>query len=210
MPRWNNAAGVVVARDVDFFWDIGSTNSYFALHLVRPIVARHGARLISHPFNLGYVFRAQAYVLMDEPPAKLSHRFVDLRRWAERYRLPFRMPDAFPIKTSRVLRGALAMRRIGKEWPYIDAVFQAYWEQNDASIADYAGLHPIVRRMGVDPAEFEALSESEPVRKKLIAETQGGMARGVFGAPTFFVGDEMFWGKDRMEFLEAALATPSP
>lgn len=200
---------MVVARDVDFFWDIGSTNSYFALHLVRPIVERHGARLVSHPFNLGYVFRAQAYVLMDEPPAKLSHRFVDLRRWAERYRLPFRMPDVFPIKTSRVLRGALAMRRIGKEWPYIDAVFRAYWEHNDASIADYAGLHPIVRRIGVEPDEFEAVSESEPVRRELIAETQGGMARGVFGAPTFFVGDEMFWGKDRMEFLEAALATPS-
>src|SRR5208283_2906702 len=69
---------------------------------------------------------------------------TDLMRWARRYNLPFSMPKVFPIKTSRSLRGSLAMRRMGKEWPYIEALFAAYWERNDHSIADYAGLKPLV------------------------------------------------------------------
>ncbi|HJY79880.1 MAG TPA: 2-hydroxychromene-2-carboxylate isomerase [Candidatus Binatia bacterium] len=191
---------------IDFYWDIGSTNTYFALHLIQPIAARYGARIVPHPFNLGHVFRQHGYVLMQEPRAKLHHRRVDLHRWAVRHQLPFRMPDEFPIKTSRALRGALAMRRFDQEWPYMEAIFSAYWEHNDASISDYAGLRPIAARLGVDADAFERLSEDAAIRAELIAETDAGLARGAFGAPTFFVGEEMFWGKDRMEFLEVELA----
>jgi len=126
-------------------------------------------------------------------------------RWARRYNLPFSMPKVFPIKTSRSLRGSLAMRRMGKEWPYIEALFAAYWERNDHSIADYAGLRPLVATLGVDPDTFEKLAESDEVRAELIEETDRGLALGVFGTPTFFVGDEMFWGKDRLDFLEEEL-----
>lgn len=195
----------MTGRIVDFYWDIGSTNAYFALKLIDPILARTGAAMRLHPFNLGYVFRAQNYVLMDEPPAKIANRKRDLMRWAERCGLPFRMPEEFPIKTSRALRGALAMRRLGDERAYIDALFAAYWERGDASIQDYAGLAPIVRTLGVDPAAFEALSESDDVRAELAASTNEGLARGAFGVPSLFVGDELFWGKDRMEFVEAEL-----
>jgi 2-hydroxychromene-2-carboxylate isomerase len=190
---------------IDFHWDLGSTNTYFALHLLKPIAARHGAEIVPRPFNLGYVFRANGYVLAEEPRAKLRHRGVDLRRWAKRHGLPFRMPDVFPIKTSRALRGALAMRELGQEWPFIEAIFRAYWELNDASVADYAGLRRVAAALGVDPDAFEILAESGPIRAKLEAETNAALERGVFGAPTMFVGDEMFWGKDRMDFLEAEL-----
>ncbi|MDP6705307.1 MAG: 2-hydroxychromene-2-carboxylate isomerase [Alphaproteobacteria bacterium] len=191
---------------IDFYWDIGSTNTYFALHLIRPIAARHGARLVLHPFNLGYVFRHHNYALTQEPRAKIRNRIRDLERWTERYRLPFRMPDTFPIKTSRALRGAIAMRKWEKETAYIDEIFRRYWEQNDAAIADYAGLREVVAALGVDAAAFEAEAESEPVRQALIDSTQAGLARGVFGAPSFIVKGELYWGKDRMDFIEDALA----
>lgn len=194
-----------MGRMVELYWEIGSTNSYFALKLLEPVLARTGATLKLHPFNLGYVFRTHNYVLMDEPPMKIANRKRDLARWAERYDLPFRMPDVFPIKTSRALRGALAMRRLGRERAYIDAIFAAYWERNDASIQDYSGLAPIVAGLGVEPAEFEALSESPEIREELIESTNEGLKRGVFGVPSIFVGDELFWGKDRMEFVEAEL-----
>lgn len=194
-----------MGRTVEMYWDIGSTNTYFALKLLEPILARAEATLTLHPFNLGYVFRAHDYVLMDEPPMKIANRKRDLARWAERYDLPFRMPDVFPIKTSRALRCALAMRRLGRERAYIDAIFAAYWERNDASIQDYAGLAPIVAALGVDPAEFEALSESPQIREELVESTNGGLKRGVFGVPSILVGEELFWGKDRMEFVEAEL-----
>ncbi len=152
------------------------------------------------------MFRHHNYVLMDEPKAKIANRIVDLQRWAKRYKLPFKMPTRFPIKTSPALRGALAMRRFGKELAFMEAIFAAYWERDDASVAELAGLRPVAEALGVDGDRFLALSESEEIRQELIAETDGGLARGVFGAPTFVVGEEIFWGKDRMDFIDEALA----
>jgi 2-hydroxychromene-2-carboxylate isomerase len=195
-----------MAKTIEFYWDLGSTNSYFALHLIKPVAARHGARLVPRPFNLGYVFRHHNYVLMDEPKAKIANRIVDLHRWAKRHQLPFRMPTKFPIKTSPALRGALAMRRFGKEEAFIEAIFAAYWERDDASVAELSGLRPVAEALGVEADRFAALCESDEIREELIAETDGGLARGVFGAPSFVVGQEIFWGKDRMDFIDEALA----
>ena len=192
-------------KTIEMYWEIGSTNAYFALHLIKPILRKTGAKIVFHPFNLGYVFRTHNYVLMDEPAIKIANRKRDLERWATRYDLPFRIPTEFPIKTSRALRGSLAMRQFGLEVEYIYALFHEYWEQDNASIQDYAGLRPVVAALGVDPDEFETLSESDEVRQELADSTNRGLERGVFGVPSFFVGDELFWGKDRMEFIEDEL-----
>lgn len=197
-------------KKIEFFWDLGSTNSYFALHLIKPVAQKHGAELVPHPFNLGYVFRKQSYVLMEEPKVKLRARKTDLMRWAKRYNLPFNMPTKFPMKTSPALRGALVMRRFGKEWDFMEQIFAAYWERNDASVGGVSGLIPIAEQFGVGSKEFEKLLESDEIRDQLILETDRALDRGVFGAPTFFVGDEMFWGKDRMEFIDEELTNPSP
>jgi 2-hydroxychromene-2-carboxylate isomerase len=197
-----------MAKTIAFYWDLGSTNSYFALHLIKPVAAKHGAAIEPHPFNLGYVFRKHNYVLMDEPKAKITNRITDLNRWARRHKLPFRMPGKFPIKTSPALRGALAARRFGKEWDYLEAIFAAYWERDDASVAELEGLRPVAKTLGLDPDRFLALTDGEEVRQELIAETDAGLARGVFGAPTLVVGDEIFWGKDRMDFIDEELARP--
>ena len=191
---------------IDFYWDIGSTNTYFALHLLRPIAAKHDATIVMHPFNLGFVFRHHNYVLQDEPAAKLSNRGRDLRRWAQKYALPFRVPDRFPIKTSRPLRGALAARELGVETAYVDAIFRRYWEQNDASITDVDGMQAVAREIGLDPDEFVAVCDGLAIRQALIDATRAALDRGVFGAPSFYISDELFWGKDRMEFIDDELS----
>ena len=191
---------------LELFYDVGSTNSYFALHLLRRLADKHNASIVYQPFNLGYVFRSQNYVLMDESKAKLSNRKRDLQRWAERYELPFRMPRTFPIKTSTALRGALAARHYDKEEAYLFAVFARYWEQNDASIATLEGVADVGASIGIDADEFATRINSEPVREQLIDLTQSALDRGVFGAPSILLGDELYWGKDRMEFIEAQLA----
>lgn len=190
---------------IDFYWDIGSTNTYFALHLIRPIAEKHGATIVMRPFNLGFVFRHHNNVLQDEPAAKLKNRGRDLARWAEKYGLPFRVPDRFPIKTSRPLRGALAARELGAETPYLDALFSRYWERNDASITEVEGMRAVAADVGLDPDAFVALCDGAGMRQALIEETQAALARGVFGAPSFYIGDELFWGKDRMEFIDDEL-----
>lgn len=191
---------------IDFYWDVGSTNSYFALKLIKPIAQRYNATIAWHPFNLGHVFQSNNYVLMDEPRAKMRNRLADLMRWAKRYDLPFRVPDNFPIKTSRALKGAIAMRQWGKEEAFMDAIFAAYWEQNIGTIGEYGTLREIAERLGTDPDQFESACESPRVRQALIDSTNNGIERGVFGAPTMVIEDEIYWGKDRMDFIEEHLA----
>ncbi len=192
-------------QQVEMYWDVGSTNTYFALKLIKPILERNNAKLQLRPFNLGYVFRTYNYELMKEPKAKLRNRKRDLMRWAEKYNLPFSMPKEFPIKSSRVLRGSLVMRRHGKELAFVEMVMDRYWEQGDASIAEYEGLRPTVETLGVDFSEFEKLAASDEIGEELAASTNTGIERGVFGVPMIIVGDELFWGKDRMEFVEDEL-----
>ncbi len=195
-----------MTKIIDFYWDLGSTNTYFALQLIQPLAARYDAQINWHAFNLGYVFQSNRYVLMDEPKAKLRNRRDDLMRWAKRYDLPFRMPDQFPIKTSRALKGAIAMRQWGLEQAFIAAIFAAYWEQNIGTIGEYSVLRGIAESLGVDPTAFEIACESQVVREALIESTNSALARGVFGAPSIMIDDTLYWGKDRMEFVEAQLA----
>jgi 2-hydroxychromene-2-carboxylate isomerase len=117
------------------------------------------------------------------------------------------LPDRFPIKTSRALRGAIVMRGLGLEAEYVRAIFRRYWEENDASIADAEGLEAVARELGVDAPAFLVACDSEPVRQALIDSTKRGLERGVFGAPSFIVDGELYWGKDRMDFIEDRLSS---
>ena len=195
----------MIKKNVEIFWDIGSTNAYFALKLINPILKRTKSDLTLHPYNLGFAFRSRNYVLMEEPAIKIENRKIDLARWAKKYNLKFKFPSDFPIKTSRTLRGALAMREFNLEIQFIEKIFSEYWENNNSTIQNYEGMAPIVKKLGVNPEEFEQLSESDKIRKSLIDSTNNGIKRGVFGVPSIFVGNEMFWGKDRMEFVEDEL-----
>ncbi|MEL7540223.1 MAG: 2-hydroxychromene-2-carboxylate isomerase [Pseudomonadota bacterium] len=194
-----------MSKTIDLYWDLGSTNTYFAIKLLEPLADRYDAKINWHAFNVGFVFQSNNYVLMDEPKAKLINRRDDLYRWAKKYDLPFKVPEAFPIKTSRALRGAIAMRYWNIEAEFIQEIMAAYWERGDGSIGSYQTLRGIASSLGVDPDAFETLAESEDVREALISSTNAALDRGVFGVPSIIVDDELFWGKDRMEFVEDEL-----
>ena len=116
----------MIKKNVEMFWDIGSTNAYFALKLINTILKRTKSDLTLHPYNLGFAFRSRNYVLMEEPAIKIVNRKIDLARWAKKYNLNFKFPSDFPIKTSRTLRGALAMREFNLEIPFIEKIFSEY------------------------------------------------------------------------------------
>ena len=194
-------------KTVKFYWDIGSTNSYFALRLLVPLTEKYDAKIDYHPFNLGHVFKSNNYVLMDEPKAKMRNRLADLNRWRDRYKLPFSMPKNFPIKTSRALKGAIAMRHWGLEPEYINAIFTAYWENNEGSVGEYDTLAGIALDLGVRPTEFIERCEMAETRQALIDSTTEAQQAGVFGAPTMMIDNEIYWGKDRMDFIETHLQT---
>lgn len=187
--------------DIEFYWDPGSTNTYFAWHLLKPIAAEFSVEIRPRPFNLGFVFRHHNYVLMHEPAAKMRNRRDDLMRWANKYRLPFQIPETFPIKTSRILRGALASRTWHMEIPFMEEVLKRYWEQNDASVATDNGVLEIARQLGMPEDEYRDLFTGDVIGQQLRDATEIGLNRGVFGAPTIVIENEVYWGKDRMEFV---------
>jgi 2-hydroxychromene-2-carboxylate isomerase len=194
-------------RQVDFYYDFSSTNSYFAAFLIPGVAARAGARINWLPIHSAAMFRGTGFEVMAMPQSKARYLWRDHARWSEMTGLTFRKPSRFPIKTALALRCVLAAGRAGAaagrehlaRAEFSQAVFRAYWER-DEDIADPAVLHALAPEAAADA--MLRLADSAEIRDELRAITDRAIERGVFGVPMFFVGKEMFWGKDRIEFVE--------
>ena len=193
-------------KPVDFYFDFSSTNSYFAAFLLPEICKRNDARVNWLPIHLAAVFRGTGFDVMAMSPAKARYLWRDHQRYGEMTGLPFKKPSRFPIKTSAALRGVVAARRIAETAAadFSQAVFRAYWER-DQDISDPIVLGAIAESVRLDRNAFLSSVDSAAIRDELSAITAHAIERGVFGAPTFFVGTEMFWGKDRLDLVEREL-----
>lgn len=199
-------------RSVDFYFDFSSTNSYFAAFILPEICARNDARLNWMPTHFAALFRGTGFDVMAMTARKARYLWRDHARYAELTGLPFKRPSRFPIKTSTALRAVLAAgvdagaerddeSRERAKGSIVQAIMRAYWER-DEDIDDPAVVAAIAKDAGFDGNALVSAAHSAPARQDLAAITDRAIARGVFGAPTFFVGDEMFWGKDRLDFVE--------
>jgi 2-hydroxychromene-2-carboxylate isomerase len=200
-----------MSKTIDFYWDFGSPASYLAYTQLPRIAREAGAELASHPVLLGGVFQATGNRSPVEVPAKGRWILADLQRFARRYGVPFRMNPHFPVNTLTLMRGAVGLQLRGDARfdDYVSAVFRALWVDGRA-LGDAAEVAQVVDSIGIAPAEFAALVADPAVKEALKQRTQAAVERGMFGAPTMFVGDEMFWGQDRLDFVAEALrATPS-
>ena len=193
-------------KHFEFWFDFGSPAAYLAWTQIPAIEAATGAQAIWRPMLLGGVFQATGNHSPATIPAKGRYTFIDFDRFARRYGVPLRYNPHFPINTLMLMRGAVGMQLRDPERfaDYCAAMFQAIWveslDMNDAGVVGQA-LH----RAGFEPQALLALSQEPDVKAALKAATEEAVARGVFGAPTFFVGDQMFWGQDRIDFLKEAL-----
>jgi 2-hydroxychromene-2-carboxylate isomerase len=198
------------ARTIEFLFDFGSPTTYLA-HTQLPRIAREtGARLAYVPMLLGGVFKATGNQSPVMVPAKGRWMGGDLARFARRYGVPFTFNPHFPINTLTLMRGAvgLQLRQPDRFMPYVDAMFRAMWVE-PVNLGDPAALASTLKAAGFDPNEMLALVGDADVKAKLIANTEAAVARGVFGAPTCFVGDEMFFGQDRLDFVREAVMARS-
>ena len=195
-----------MAASVDFYFDVGSPAAYLAWTQMPRLAQETGAGVVYRPFLLGGVFQATGNRSPMEVAAKGRYMQGDLARFARRYGVPFRHNPHFPINTLTLMRGALGLqlREPQRLQAYGDAVFRAIWvdarDMNDA-----ATVGAVLQQAGFDPQAVLALAADAQVKEQLKAVTQEAVARGVFGAPTFFVGDQMFWGQDRLDFVKEAL-----
>ena len=191
---------------VDFYFDFGSPNAYLAWHAVPGIERRTGVRFDLRPALLGGVFKAtnnrspvEAFAAI---PAKLAYDRREIERFIERHGLSnFRMNPFFPINTLAMMRGAWAAQMLSVLDSYVAVVLAGMWERQ-LNMGDPAVLTGVLDEAGLPTAEIFARSQDPTVKQMLIDETQGLVDRGGFGIPTFFVGEEMFFGKDRLREVE--------
>jgi 2-hydroxychromene-2-carboxylate isomerase len=195
-------------RTIEFFFDYGSPTAYLAYTQLPGIAQRTGAKIVHRPMLLGGVFKATGNHSPVTIPAKGAWIAKDLPRFAARYGVPFAHNPYFPINTLNLMRGAIAADREGRLVPYSDAIYRAMWADK-RNMEDPIVIGGVLRDAGFDPAAMMAAISTAEVKDRLRHNTEEAIARGVFGAPTCFVGDAMFFGQDRLDFVEEELRRAS-
>jgi 2-hydroxychromene-2-carboxylate isomerase len=193
-----------MTKAVEFLFDFGSPTSYLAYKQLPKIVARHGARIVWTPILLGAVFKATGNASPAMVPAKARYMNIDLTRFAERHGVVLNFNTHFPVNTLPLMRGAVAYQPTPIFDIYVNAMFDAMWA-HPRNLNDPAEIAHVLRDIALEPDDFIAHIERPDVKERLKANTEGAVARGVFGAPTFFVDGEMFFGQDRLDFVEEKL-----
>jgi 2-hydroxychromene-2-carboxylate isomerase len=191
---------------VEFHFDFGSPNAYLA-HLVIPEIERRtGVRFGYVPILLGGVFKLTNNRSPAETLAgiknKPEYEHLEMRRFVDRHRITrFQLNPFFPVNTLTLMRGAIAARSLGVFERYVDEMFRHMWA-DPKKMDDPQVLRTALEESGLDAERFFALVQTREVKDALIASTEQSVARGTFGAPTFFVGDDIFFGKDRLRDVE--------
>ncbi len=195
-------------KRIDFYFDLSSPYSYLAATQLDPLAARNHAIVQWKPIVLAAVFKNTGNVMPAACAPKATYMLTDLGRWAAHYGVPFRFNSRFPINAIRAMRMIVAAGLAsGSELGHPglgQALFHAAWAE-DRDLTDDAELRKIAQGLGLPADALLAACDTQPVKDRLRAFGDEALARGVFGAPTLFVGDELFWGNDRLDFVEAAL-----
>jgi 2-hydroxychromene-2-carboxylate isomerase len=196
----------MTTRTVDFYFDFGSPASYLAATQLPRLCADADAELVWKPMLLGGVFQATGNHSPATIVAKGPYMVTDLARFARRYGVPLNHNPHFPINTLLLMRGAtgMQMHQPDRFRAYVDAVYHAMWVE-PRNLNDPETVGAVLQAAGFDPGKLLALANAPDVKEQLKVATQEAVQRGVFGAPTMFVGNQMFWGQDRLDFVQEAL-----
>ena len=195
--------------DVIFYFDFGSPNAYLAHKVIPGIEARTGVKFSYVPALLGGIFKAtgnrspaEAYAGI---PLKLAYERKETERFVRRHGITdYARNPHFPVNTLLIMRGAVAAQRLGVFEAYVDAVYRAMWVDG-LKMDDPAVVRATLDAAGLPGEQLLALAQDAAVKAELIANTEDAVAHGVFGSPSFRVGDELFFGKDKLRDVEEAI-----
>lgn len=196
-------------QTLDFYYDFGSPNAYFAWKVLETMSARLDMEVALHPVLLGGVFKLtgnqapwQAFANIKN---KLAYEQLEIQRFIKDHQLTdFTFNSAFPVMTLLAMRGAIAAQKAGVHDAYYPAVFKAIWE-DDKNISEPEVLVQVLTEAGLDGATLVAATQDPDVKQSLMDATQAAVDRGIFGIPTFFLGDDIYFGKERLRQIEQAL-----
>lgn len=195
---------------IEFFFDCSSPWTYLAFHRIQPLAAEFGTPIEWKPILVGGVFNAvnpSVYQSRDNPvAAKIAYTKKDLQDWARHTGLRIKWtPTVFPVNSVKAMRGCLVAGEKGATVLFARAVFEAYW-RDDQDISQDEVLTKICQRVGIDPKFFFTRINDQTIKDQLRANTDELIRRGGFGSPTIFIGDDMYFGNDRLPLVRDALA----
>ena len=193
-----------MSKKVEFFFDVGSPASYLAGTQLESIAQRTNAKIIWRPMLLGAVFQATGNASPAAVPAKGAYMLKDLQHFSNIYGVPFNFNPFFPLNTMHLMRGATAYLEEPEFQTYLAAIFNALWSEQ-LNMESPEVVAEVLTKAGIDVTDFMARISETEVKERLKDTTEEAVARGVFGAPSFFVNGEMFFGQDRLSFVEIAL-----
>jgi 2-hydroxychromene-2-carboxylate isomerase len=193
-----------MTKTVTFYFDYGSPATYLAWTQINNIIEEANATLTMIPMLLGGVFKETGNVSPATVPAKGKWMNNDLKKHAELYNVEFNSNSFFPINTLNLMRGAIAAQNMDIFQKYSEAIFTGIWVK-DLNLGDISILQGYLDKSDIDTVKLFDLAQSGEVKTILIQNTKEAVAKGVFGAPTFLIGDELIFGQDRLNFLKLAL-----
>ena len=197
-----------MAEPIEFYFDFSSPYAYLGSEMIDGLAEKYGRKVQWRPIMLGATFQKTGLPLLVTIPLKGEYSLRDFSRSARYYGIPFKFPAKFPLSTQAAARAYywLHGQDCAKAREFAHAVFRAYW-RDDRDIADLSVVQEIAAGMGIDKnALAEAVARPE-IKERLKAETDGAIAKGMFGAPYFIVDGEPFWGADRLPQIEKWLQT---
>jgi 2-hydroxychromene-2-carboxylate isomerase len=200
-----------MTRTFEFLFDVGGPNSYLAHTIMPQFCAEQDAEVNYTPILLGGVFKATGnrapMIRYADAPAKLAYEQLEFARFIKSHAIPFCMNPHFPINSLLVMRTLVGAQHAGCFMPAVDALMNGMWKDGlDLSQSDIVAA--ALDKVGLDGQVLLALAGDPDIKAQLVANTDAAVARGVFGVPTFFVGDEMFFGKERLGQVANALVNP--
>lgn len=194
-----------MTKTVEFYFDVGSPTAYLAHKRLQQLQAQYGCEILYRPILLGGLFKATGNSSPVSVPAKGHYMMaLDLPRYAALYDVPLNNNSHFPINTLNLMRGAVAAINSDYFADYIDTVFNAIWVDGK-NMADIDVVTEVLGSAELNVNVILASTQDPDVKATLIQNTEVAVQRGLFGAPTMFVEGEMFFGQDRLQFVEAAI-----
>ena len=196
-----------MTQTIDFFFDIGSPYSYLAATQIPGLSERTGASVRWRPFLLGGVFRETGNNMPASVPAKARWMLSDMKLWSAHYDVPFQMSTHSPLNTLQTQRALIATENIHDHDKMVSltmALYQAYWV-NNVAVSEPDAIRQCATTCALDAEAILAGCADPTVKKTLIEVTAEAVKRGAFGAPAFFVGEQLFWGQDRIPLIESFL-----
>ena len=204
----------MTTRSIQFLFDFGSPNAYLCHKVIPQIEARADRKFEYVPILLGGLFKLannrSPVVAYADIPHKLAYERLEMQRFVARHGLAaFKFNPFFPVNTLLIMRGAMAAKKLGCLDPYVDAVFASLWER-ERNMADPEVVAGELELGGLDARALLGAAQDADVKAALIASTEAAYQRGAFGSPTFFVGEQMYFGKDRLRDVEEEIARVGP